>query len=192
MSVGRLAGALHHHQRVAEQWVGFHKRDSGRPSITWPESVDEALCFGWIDGQVKSLDADRYMQRFTPRKPGSNWSNVNVRHIARLKATGKMHPAGLAAFAARDEKKTGVYSFERKLENFPPDLEKVFRANAKAWTFWLAQPPGYRRTITHWVVSAKQETTRLKRLATLIEDSAAGRKIKALTPKSKREGTSDA
>jgi uncharacterized protein YdeI (YjbR/CyaY-like superfamily) len=171
-----------HHASERELWILFYKKASGKGGMTYREAVDEALCFGWIDGRVKSIDADSYMQRFTPRRPGSIWSNVNVRHIARLTAAGQMHPAGLAAFAARDEKKTGVYSFEKRPENFPADLEKIFRAKSKAWRFWQAQPPGYRRVITHWVISAKREETRQRRLATLIAESAAGRRIDFLKP----------
>lgn len=166
-----------HHATATELWVGYYKKASGRGGMVYPEAVDEALCFGWIDGLTKSLDADRYMQRFTPRKPGSNWSNVNVRHVARLTAAGRMRPAGLAAFAARDEKKTGVYSFEQRPENFPAALQKIFRANRTAWTFWQKQPAGYRRTAIWWVISAKQETTRNRRLAQLIAVSADHRRL---------------
>jgi uncharacterized protein YdeI (YjbR/CyaY-like superfamily) len=171
-----------HHASERELWILFHKKASGKAGMTYREALDEALCFGWIDGRVKSIDGDSYMQRFTPRRPGSIWSNVNVRHIARLTAAGKMHPAGLTAFAARDEKKTGVYSFEKRPENFPADLEKIFRAKPTAWRFWQAQPPGYRRVITHWVISAKREETRQRRLTTLITESAAGRRIDFLKP----------
>lgn len=166
------------HATAKELWVGYYKKASGRSGMTYPEAVDEALCFGWIDGLTKTIDADSYMQRFTPRKPGSNWSNINVRHIARLKAAGKMHPTGLAAFAARDKKKTGVYAFENRPQAFPPAMEKVFRANKKAWTFWEAQPPGYRRILIWWVISAKQAETRDRRLAKLIAESAAGKRMR--------------
>lgn len=167
-----------HHATARELWIGYHKKGSDQGGMKYPEALDEALCFGWIDGIVKTIDGDSYMQRFTPRRPGSNWSNVNVRHIARLEAAGRMHASGRAAFAARDEKKTGVYSFENRPKVFPPARGKVFRANQKAWTFWQAQPPGYRRLLTWWVVSAKQEETRQRRLAKLIAESAAQRRIR--------------
>lgn len=171
-----------HHATASELWIGYYKKSSGRGGMVYREALDEALCFGWIDGRVKSIDAARYMQRFTPRKPGSIWSNVNVRHVARLDAAGKMRPAGLAAFAARDEKKTGIYSFEKRPENFPADLERIFRAQPSAWSFWQAQPPGYRRTITHWVISAKRDETRQRRLAGVIAESAANRRVDLLKP----------
>jgi uncharacterized protein YdeI (YjbR/CyaY-like superfamily) len=169
------------HARATEVWVGMYRKGSGTPSITWPEAVDEALCFGWIDGIRKSIDETRYKNRFTPRKKGSNWSNVNIGRVAALTKEGRMRPAGLAAFEARDPKKSGVYSFEqRERATLGAELERRFRANAKAWAFFQAQAPYYRRVATFWVVSAKQEATRERRLATLIEDSAAGRRIAPL------------
>jgi Uncharacterized protein conserved in bacteria len=165
------------HATTPELWLGYYKKSSAQRGITYAEAVDEALCFGWIDGQVKSLDTERYLQRFTPRRPGGNWSLVNLRKAARLKSAGRMHPAGLAALAARTEKKTGIYSFENRPQNLPPALEKSFRAHSDAWTFFSAQPPGYRRTAIWWVVSAKQETTRQRRLAQLIADSAGRRRL---------------
>jgi uncharacterized protein YdeI (YjbR/CyaY-like superfamily) len=167
-----------HHGSERELWVGFHKKDSGRPSITWPESVDEALCFGWIDGIRKSLNEESYVIRFTPRKSSSTWSAVNIRRVAELGRDGRMQPAGLSAFEARDPKKSGIYSFEqRKAVTLGKEGERRFRANRKAWSFFEAQPPGYRKTAIWWVVSAKREETRARRLETLIADSAAGRKI---------------
>jgi len=165
------------HATAKELWVGYHKKHSGRGGMVYREALDEALCFGWIDGVVKTIDAASYMQRFSPRRPGSIWSNVNVRHIERLTAAGKMHTAGLAAFKARDPKKTGIYSFENRPKEFPPALEKHFQRNEKAWLFWTTLPPGYRRTLTWWVLSAKQTETRQKRLTKLIAESAAGRRI---------------
>jgi uncharacterized protein YdeI (YjbR/CyaY-like superfamily) len=166
------------HETATELLVGFYKKGTGRPSLTWQEAVDQALCFGWIDGVRRSIDADSYLNRFTPRKPTSNWSNVNIARVAALTAAGLMQPAGLRAFAARTQAKSGVYSFEQgEPQTLPPELEAPFRMNAAAWAFWEAQPPGYRRTAAWWVVSAKQEATRLRRLATLIEDSAAGRRL---------------
>lgn len=170
-----------HHARASELWVGFHKRGTGRPSITWPESVDEALCFGWIDGIRKSLSPDSYVIRFTPRKPGSIWSAVNTRRAQELIRDARMQPAGLKAFAARDPKRSGIYSFEqRKTAELGSEREALFRKNKAAWAFFQSQPPGYRRISTWWVISAKREETRAKRLATLIEDSAAGRRIAPL------------
>jgi uncharacterized protein YdeI (YjbR/CyaY-like superfamily) len=145
--------------------------------MVYAEAVDEALCFGWIDGLVKSIDADSYMQRFTPRKPRSIWSKINVGHIARLTAAGRMTPAGLAAFEARTAAKTGVYSFEQEPQQFPTAFEKTFRANRRAWTFWTSQPPGYKRTALWWVISAKQASTRERRLAQLIAVSAEARRL---------------
>ncbi len=169
-----------HHAEATELVVGFYKRGTGRPSLTWPESVDEALCFGWIDGVRKSVDAERYQIRFTPRKAGSNWSRINVDKVAALTALGKMRPAGLAAFAAREAHKTAIYSYEREHAAFDAAQEQAFRADAKAWKWWSACAAGYRKVATHWVTSAKQEATRARRLATLIADCAAGVKIASL------------
>jgi len=169
------------HESAEELWVGFYKKGSGRQSITWPESVDEALCFGWIDGIRKSIDAEAYVIRFTPRKRGSIWSKVNIARAKALAREGRMNPAGLRAFEARDEKKSGVYSFEqRESAKFDGAELKQFRANKAAWKFFEAQPPGYRRLVTYWVVTAKKPETRTRRLATLIADSAAGQRIREL------------
>ena len=173
-----------HHRSAPELLVGFYKRGSGRPSITWPESVDEALCFGWIDGVRRSLDDESYTIRFTPRRPGSNWSLINIRKVEALIRDGRMKPAGLEAFEARDEAKSGVYSFEQR-ENAKLDkkAEATFRANRAAWRFFQAQPPGYRKIAAFYVMSAKREETRERRLRTLIADSAAGRRIGLLNRK---------
>lgn len=166
------------HARANELWVGFYRKGSGTPSITWPEAVDEALCFGWIDGVRKSIDETRYKNRFTPRRKGSNWSAVNMARVEALAKEGRMHPAGLAAFEARIPEKSAVYSYEqREAATLGDEFERRFRANGKAWAFFESQPPYYRRVVTRWVVSAKQEATRERRLALLIEDSAAGRRI---------------
>jgi uncharacterized protein YdeI (YjbR/CyaY-like superfamily) len=165
-----------HHETESELLVGFHKKGSGRPSITWPEAVDQALCFGWIDGVRRRVDETSYMIRFTPRKKASRWSLVNARRVGELREAGLMRPAGIAAFEARSE--TGTYSYEqRDAAAFDPERERRLRANAAAWEHFCAQPPWYRRTATHWVMSAKREETRDRRLARLIEDSAAGRAI---------------
>jgi uncharacterized protein YdeI (YjbR/CyaY-like superfamily) len=169
-----------HHDHAQEIWVGYHKKASGRPSITWPESVDEALCFGWIDGVRKSIDADSYMIRFTPRKPRSTWSAVNIRRAEELIARGRMRPAGQAAFDNRAENRSRRYSFEQGEVALGERLEQQLRANARAWAFFQAQPPGYRKTATWWVLSASREETRQRRLATLIRDSEAGQRIAPL------------
>jgi uncharacterized protein YdeI (YjbR/CyaY-like superfamily) len=170
------------HGRAKELSVGFQKRDSGRPSITWPEAVDQALCFGWIDGVRRSIDGASYTIRFTPRKPTSNWSAVNVGRVKKLMVRGLMRPAGVAAFEARLAKKSAVYSYEqRNTARFDAAAERQFRADKKAWEFFQQQPPWYRRTATYWVVSAKREGTRARRLATLIRDSGQGRPIGPLT-----------
>jgi uncharacterized protein YdeI (YjbR/CyaY-like superfamily) len=171
-----------HHETESELIVGFYKKGSARPSITWEEAVGEALCFGWIDGIRRRIDDESHSIRFTPRKPASNWSSVNIRRVAELTDQGLMRPAGIAAFERRSEARSGIYSYEqRKDATFEPEHEREFRANEPAWTFFSAQPPGYRRTATHWVVRAKREETRQKRLATLIDDSAHGRRLKHLS-----------
>lgn len=170
------------HATAPELLVGFHKRGSGRASITWPESVDQALCFGWIDGVRRRIDDERYAIRFTPRRKGSTWSNINLRRVEELERLGFMHQAGRDAHAARSAAKSGIYSYEQRMgARLPAPLEARFKRSRKAWTFFQAQPAWYRRTATWWVVSAKKEETRERRLATLIADSAAGRTIRPLT-----------
>jgi uncharacterized protein YdeI (YjbR/CyaY-like superfamily) len=171
-----------HHDSAREVLVGYYKASSGRPSITWPQSVDEALCFGWIDGVRRRIDDERYLIRFTPRKPGSTWSAVNVERIKELTELGLMRPAGLNAFQERAEAKTGVYAYEQRDAAALDDAEeREFSANPQAWAFFQARPPSYRTAAIWWVVSAKKPETRRKRLATLIEDSANGRTVKPLT-----------
>ncbi len=165
------------HATADELWAGYYKKGSGRPSMSWPEAVDQALCYGWIDGIRKSLDEISYTNRFTPRRKGSNWSAVNIRRARELIEQGLMQPAGLAAFEARDAARDEHYSYERQMAALDEGLEAEFRANAAAWTYWEAQPAHYRRGAMHWVISAKREDTRRKRLATLIADSAAGQWI---------------
>ncbi len=167
------------HETADEVHVGFHKQHTGRRAMSWSDAVDQALCFGWIDGRVNKLDEDRYMQRFTPRRPGSNWSKVNVEKVSKLKEAGLMRPAGLAAFQRRTDARTGVYSFERESE-LSPELEARLRANAAAVDYFDSRPAWYRRTAVHLVMSAKRQETRERRLEQLIEDSAAGRDIKQL------------
>jgi len=167
-----------HHATAKELWVGFWKRATGKPSITWPESVDEALCFGWIDGLRRSHDADSYVIRFSPRRPDSIWSQVNIRKVAVLKRQGRMRPPGLEAFTGRDLKKARLYSFEqRRTAKLSGTYLKAFKANAAAWHYFQTRPPWYRRTASFWVMDAKKEETRQKRLAALIADSARGRDI---------------
>ena len=177
-----------HHKTASEVWVGYYKKAAGRSSMTYPESLDEALCFGWIDGIRKSIDGERYMNRFTPRRPGSNWSLVNVRKVRELIAAGRMQPAGLAAYEARDDRKTGVDSVENRPATFTPELEATFRKKAPAWRFWEAQPPGYRRMMIWFVMSAKRDETRARRLDRLIADCAAQRRIE---PMGKAKQTDD-
>jgi uncharacterized protein YdeI (YjbR/CyaY-like superfamily) len=167
-----------HHSHTDELWVGFYKRASGKPSITWPEAVDEALCFGWIDGIRKRLDDESYVIRFTPRRARSTWSAVNLRRVAELTTRGRMRIAGLRAHQARLEHKTGIYSFEQRTNvRLPPDFERELKGNAAAWRFFSAQARWYQRTVTWWIVSAKRDETRRKRLATLIADSSRARRV---------------
>ena len=171
-----------HHAHAQELLVGFYRKGSGKPSITWQEAVDEALCFGWIDGVRKSLDDASYTIRFTPRKPRSTWSAVNIRRVEELTRRGQMRSAGLKAFAARTDGNSGIYAYEqRQSARLEEADEQLFRANLQAWAFFQSQPPSYRRTAIWWVVSAKQAATRKKRLATLIQDSEEQRTIAPLT-----------
>jgi uncharacterized protein YdeI (YjbR/CyaY-like superfamily) len=166
-----------HHKTADELLVGFYKRGSGKPSITWPESVDEALCVGWIDGVRNSLGDEAYTIRFTPRRKGSIWSAVNIKRAGELTKAGLMRPAGLAAFALRDEKKSAIYAYEqRKTTELDRAYEKKFRANKKAWAFFEAQPPWYQRQVRYYVMSAKNEATRVRRLDALIDRSAKGKR----------------
>jgi uncharacterized protein YdeI (YjbR/CyaY-like superfamily) len=175
------------HARVAELWVGFHKKASGKASITWPESVDEALCFGWIDGLRKSVDETSYMIRFTPRRERSTWSAVNIKREGELRKLGVMSKAGLTAFARRENEKSAIYSYEqRKMAKLDAAAARRFRGNAKAWKFFEEQPAGYKRMVSWWVISAKREETRKKRLETLMECCARGKRIDAMESQTKR------
>ena len=177
-----------HHDDSSELLVGFYKRSSGRPSITWPESVEQALCFGWIDGVRRSIDDTSYTIRFTPRKARSNWSAVNIKKANELIESGLMRPAGLEAFKKRTEARSGNYSYEqRHLAKLDEDYEARFRANEKAWAFFQSRPPSYRKAVTWWVVSAKKEETRQRRLAKLIEESERENTIGQLTPRPKKK-----
>jgi len=168
------------HTVAAELWVGFHRKATGKPSLTWPESVDEALCFGWIDGIRKTVDGEAYKIRFTPRRAGSHWSRVNLERVSVLIEGGRMTPAGMAAWEARDPEKSARYSYERETAALTRRQLARLKKNKTAWTFWEAQPPGYRKQVTAWVTSAKKEETRERRLGTLIEDCANGLRIKQL------------
>jgi len=169
------------HDKESEFWLGYYKTHTGQPSVSWPESVDEALCFGWIDAVRKSIDENSYMIRFTKRKPTSIWSTINIAKVEELKTKGLMRPEGLAAFEKRKEHKSKIYSYEKAPEVLTPAYLKQFKANKTAWTNFTAQAPSYQRTAIHWVMTARQEATRDKRIATLIADSEAGRKIKPLS-----------
>jgi uncharacterized protein YdeI (YjbR/CyaY-like superfamily) len=167
-----------HHQTAGELLVGFYKRDCGKPSITWPESVDEALCFGWIDGVRRNYAPDAYTIRFTPRRPTSIWSAINIAKVAALTTQKRMQPAGLAAFAKRSEAKSRIYSYEQKDDAvFEPAHEKQFKARKQAWAFFQAQPPGYRRQMTRRVTNARQPETRQRRLDKLIAACERGRRL---------------
>ena len=177
-----------HHETATEVWVGQWKKHTGKQGLGWAEAVDEALCFGWIDGLLRRIDHERHMQRFTPRKPSSNWSAVNVANVERLRAEGRMRPAGEAAFARRRDDRTAVYSHEQRTNpQLEPEEQAQLEADAAAWEYFSSRTPTYRRQATWWVISAKRPETRARRLAALIADSAAGRPIKplSLTPKTK-------
>ena len=165
------------HAGAKELWVGFYKRDSGKPSITWPQSVEEALCFGWIDGIRKRIDDESYQIRFTPRKASSTWSAVNIKIAERLIREKRMQPAGMKAFAARKENRSGIYSYEQRSPELEEKYARKLKRNGAAWKFFQAQPPSYRKMINWWIVSAKQEETRTKRLDRLIEASAKGLRL---------------
>jgi len=166
--------------RKTELWMGYYKKASGKGGVVYRQALDEALCVGWIDGVVKSIDGDRYMQRYTPRTAKSIWSAVNFRRAGELIAEGRMQPAGLAAFERRDPKRAQLYSFENRPQELPPEFAKRFRADKKAWAFFEAQPPGYQRTAVWLIVSAKRDETRLKRLDHVITHSARGKRIPQL------------
>jgi uncharacterized protein YdeI (YjbR/CyaY-like superfamily) len=177
-SPSKFRAWLHKHHKTADElWVGFYKKTTGKPSITWQEAVDEALCFGWIDGIRKSVDADSYTNRFTPRRQGSFWSAINTRRAAELIDEGRMRPAGRKAFDARDAARTAAHHAVRDSPRLGNAREREFRANRPAWEFFSAQPPGYQRMAVWFVMSAKREETRAKRLGQLIAMSASKRRL---------------
>lgn len=174
------------HGKKPELWIGYYKKGSGKKSVTYKEALDEALCFGWIDGIAKGIDENKYCQRWTPRRANSIWSAVNIKKVTALIESGKMTPAGLKRFNERDVKRTNLYSFEQKSHELPAPLEKKFKANKKAWANFQAMVPSYKKPALWWVISAKQEATQLRRLETLIADSEAGRPIKQLARPGKK------
>lgn len=175
-----------HHATETELWVGLYKKHAAHQGMTYAEAVDEALCWGWIDGVLRRVDDDRTMQRFTPRKARSTWSLVNVAKVQALQAAGRMRAPGMAAFAMRDPARTGIYSFEKEPATFSPAQQRAFKRHPEAWKWYAAQAPSYRRVATHWVVSAKREATRERRLAQLIAHCAEGKKLRQFTPLDRR------
>jgi uncharacterized protein YdeI (YjbR/CyaY-like superfamily) len=165
------------HAKADELWVGYYKKDSGRPSVTWPESVDEALCVGWIDGIRKRLDEHSYVIRFTPRRPGSIWSTVNVKRVAELTKARRMHTAGLNAFAARRANKSGIYAYEQRRPQLEQPYAALMKKNAAALEFFERQSPYYRKTMSWFIMSAKKEETRMARLKKLMDACAKGKKL---------------
>ena len=186
-SAGEFREWLHeHHATTKELWVGFWRKDSGRTGLTYSEALDEAFCYGWIDGVRKKVGEFSYTNRFTPRKPRSHWSHINLQRVVELLRQKRMAPAGLAAHAARNPENTCRASFEQSNVALPPKLEKLFRAKKRAWGFFQSQPSYYQRTALWWISSAKQESTQLRRLEKLISDSAAGRRLGMFGPQPKR------
>jgi uncharacterized protein YdeI (YjbR/CyaY-like superfamily) len=174
------------HEKFAELLVGFYKKSSGKTGITYPEAVNEALCFGWIDGIKKRVDGVSYTHRFTPRKSRSTWSLINIRRAGELRKLGQMTPSGLKAFEARDLRRSGIYAFENRPRKLDAICERRFRANKKAWDCFQSQPPGYQRTASWWVMSAKKDGTRLRRLVRLMNDSEKGQRLAIVSSASKK------
>jgi len=168
------------HANAPEIWVGYYKKGVAKPSMKYLEGVDEALCFGWIDGQIRSIDEEVYANRYTPRRPRSTWSATNVQRMTELITAGRAAPAGIAAFEARTPDRTGTYRYDRGDAAFPAEIEARFRANEAAWAYWEKEPPGYRRQMTWWVMAAKRDDTRERRLNALIAECAAGRRVDSI------------
>ncbi|MGH2392265.1 MAG: YdeI/OmpD-associated family protein [Candidatus Limnocylindria bacterium] len=170
------------HDLAPDLWVGYYRKGLGKTAMTYPQAVEEALCFGWIDGLTYRIDDEVHANRFTPRRQGSSWSAPNIANVAELRQAGRMHPAGIRAFEERDKRKDMPYLRDHPLrQKLPPELEARIRTNPAAWTYWQAQRPSYRKEVAFWILSAKQEPTRERRMASLIEDSAAGRPVKPLS-----------
>jgi len=180
------------HETASELWVGYHRKRTGRPSIAWQDLVDQELCFGWIDSVRYSLSDDRSAQRVTPRRKGSVWSAINIKRFGELEAMGHVHPAGRAAFDKRDEARSRIYSYENRSRGFDEPTEAAFRKHSAAWKFFEAQPPSYRKTAAFWVMSAKREETRKRRLESLIASSRAGERLAPFAPASRRRAASHA
>ena len=178
------------HDTATELWLGYHRKRTGRPSVTWQDVVDVELCFGWIDSVRYSLDADRSAQRITPRRKASIWSAINIKRFKELEKLGLVHPSGRAAFERRDEARSRIYSYESRSRGFDDAHEAVFRKHTAAWKFFESQPPSYRRTAAFWVMSAKQEETRARRLEKLVEHSARGERVPPLISPSRRRAPS--
>jgi uncharacterized protein YdeI (YjbR/CyaY-like superfamily) len=170
-------GLKENHKKETELFVGYYKVGTGKPSMTWSQSVDEALCYGWIDGIRKSVDKESYCIRFTPRKPTSNWSAVNIKKMEKLIQLGLMQQAGLEVFKKRKEENSEIYSFEKGAKQFVTSFEKKFKINKKAWAFFITQAPSYQKTAIHWVMSAKQEKTQLSRLEKIIVESEKQKRL---------------
>ena len=170
------------HDKVPFQWIGFWKKASGKTGMSYDEAVLEALCFGWIDGQTNRVDDDAVTTRFSPRRPGSNWSQLNISRVHELTKASRMHPAGVAAFEDRRQPEPGGYTYETRPADLPDHLSAIFRKNKPGWGFWRSQTPSYRKSMTWWVISAKQERTQLRRLDALIAESARGVKISDTSP----------
>jgi uncharacterized protein YdeI (YjbR/CyaY-like superfamily) len=178
---------MKHHATRNELLVGYYKKQSGRPSITWPESVDQALCFGWIDGVRKTIDEVSYTIRFTPRRPRSIWSSVNINRVTALIEQGQMQPAGLKAFEARRENRSGIYSYEQRTVELSEPYNRLLNKNKEAWSFFQAQPPSYRKAISWWINSAKREETRTKRFEKFFGYAVQGQRLPELIPKKRGE-----
>ncbi|MFO7320522.1 MAG: YdeI/OmpD-associated family protein [Chloroflexota bacterium] len=178
-----------HHDSAKELQIGFYKVKSGQTGMTYEEAIEEALCFGWIDGKGKRIDDHSYTVRFTPRKPRSIWSAINIERVERLKAEGRMHPAGLRAYEARDASKTNLYSYENKDRELDERYAEQLRSHPEAWAFFQAQAPSYQRSVKHWIMSAKAETTRQRRLEKLIEESARGERLAQFVSPGRRKSS---
>ena len=166
------------HDTARELWVGYYRKGVAKTAMTYREAVEEALCMGWIDGQAGSVSDEVWSNRFTPRRKGSNWSAINIAKIAALRSAGRMHPAGIRAFEERDKRRDATYSYERPPEELPAEYQRRFEGVTTAWAYWQSETPSYRRTASSWVLSAKRPETRERRFASLVADSAAGRRVK--------------